>query len=489
MSVIVQKFGGTSVGDVERIRNVARRVVATREAGHQVAVIVSAMSGETNQLVALAEEVGGPERSPREFDVLVSTGEQKTIALLAMAIHRLGHDAVSFTGVQMGMRTDADHGRARIEAIDADRIRKVLDSGAVAVIAGFQGVDADANITTLGRGGSDTSAVAVACALEADGCEIYTDVDGVFTADPNMVAGARKLDRISYDEMLELASLGSKVLQIRSVKFAMQYGTPIHVRSSFHDGEGTWVLPEEDVMERLVVSGVTYNRGEAKIRVAGVKDTPGSAGALFGPLSEAGIVVDMIVQNVVERRHDRHDLHGAEERLRARPGVDAGAGSDAGRRLHRGRPGYREGVGRGSRHEGPRRCRGEDVQRARGRGHQHPDDQHQRDQDLGRHPGEVHGARGACAPQGVHRRRRCRAPRRGLRPTGRRSPRSRGRRPCPHAPTARRPCSWPPSGHTRPSISSAPRRACRHRLSLPAKAWNVSSGAIGWIPTSRLGVR
>jgi len=298
MSVIVQKFGGTSVGDVDRIRNVARRVVATKEAGHQVAVIVSAMSGETSRLVSLAEELGGPNRSARELDVLVSTGEQKTIALLSMAIHELGHDAVSFTGAQMGMRTDTDHGKARIEAIDADRIRKVLDGGAVAVIAGFQGIDADDNITTLGRGGSDTSAVAVACALEADGCEIYTDVDGVFTTDPNMVPGARKLDRISYDEMLELASLGSKVLQIRSVKFAMQYGTPIHVRSSFHDGEGTWVLPEEDVMERLVVSGVTYNRGEAKIRVAGVKDTPGSAGALFGPLSEAGIIVDMIVQNV-----------------------------------------------------------------------------------------------------------------------------------------------------------------------------------------------
>ena len=298
MSVIVQKFGGTSVGDVERIRNVARRVVATKEAGHQVAVIVSAMSGETNQLVALADAFDGAARSPREYDVLVATGEQKTIALLSMAIHELGHDAVSFTGAQMGMLTDADHGRARIEAIDADRIRKVLDAGAVAVIAGFQGVDAEDNITTLGRGGSDTSAVAVACALRADGCEIYTDVDGVFTTDPNMVTGARKLDRISYDEMLELASLGSKVLQIRSVKFAMQYGTPIHVRSSFHDGEGTWVVPEEDVMERLVVSGVTYNRNEAKVRVAGVKDTPGSAGALFGPLSEAGIVVDMIVQNV-----------------------------------------------------------------------------------------------------------------------------------------------------------------------------------------------
>ena len=298
MSLIVQKFGGTSVGDVERIRNVARRVVATKKAGHQVAVIVSAMSGETNALVALADELGGVDRSDREYDVLVSTGEQKTIALLSMAIHALGHDAVSLTGAQMGMRTNDAHSRARIESIGADRIRKVLEADAVAVIAGFQGTDDEGNITTLGRGGSDTSAVAVACALEADACEIYTDVDGVFTTDPNMVAGARKLDQISYDEMIELASLGSKVLQIRSVKFAMQYGMPIHVRSSFHEAEGTWVTREEDVMEKLVVSGVTYNRDEAKIRVGGVKDMPGTAGALFGPLSEAGIVVDMIVQNV-----------------------------------------------------------------------------------------------------------------------------------------------------------------------------------------------
>ncbi len=298
MSLIVQKFGGTSVGDAERIRNVARRVVATKARGHQVAVIVSAMSGETNQLVALARDVGGEQPSPREYDVLVATGEQKTIALLAMAIHQLGHEARSFTGAQMGMRTDDAHTRARIQSIDADRIRATLDAGEIAVIAGFQGTDDDGNVTTLGRGGSDTSAVAVACALGADVCEIYTDVDGVFTTDPNMVPAARKLERISYEEMLEMASLGAKVLQIRSVKFAMADGIPLHVRSSFHEGEGTWVVREEDVMERLVVSGVTYNRNEAKIRVLGVKDSPGVAAALFGPLSEAGIVVDMIVQNL-----------------------------------------------------------------------------------------------------------------------------------------------------------------------------------------------
>jgi aspartate kinase len=300
MSLIVQKFGGTSVGDVERIRAVARRVVATQAEGHKVAVIVSAMAGETNALVALAREVGGGAPDPREYDALISIGESKTIALLAMAIQRLGARARSFTGAQMGMLTDTAHTRARIQSIATERIRRVLDEGAVAVLAGFQGIDEEGNVTTLGRGGSDTSAVAVAAALEADVCEIYTDVDGVFTTDPNLVPRARKLDRISFEEMLEMASLGAKVLQIRSVKFASQYGIPLHVRSSFHEGEGTWVVREEDVMERLVVSGVTYNRNESKIRVSGVKDVPGVAAKLFGPLSEAGIVVDMIVQNLAQ---------------------------------------------------------------------------------------------------------------------------------------------------------------------------------------------
>ena len=298
--LIVQKYGGTSVGDLDRIRNVAQRVVRTVEAGHRLAVVVSAMAGETNALVALAEAVAGEHPDPREYDVLVSTGEQKTIALLAMAIHALGHEARSFTGGQMGMRTDQAHSRARIESVDAQRILATLDEGAVAVIAGFQGVDENGNITTLGRGGSDTSAVAVAAAIGADVCEILTDVDGVLTADPRIVPRARKLDRVSYDEMLELASLGAKVLQIRSVKFAMDFRVPLHVRSSFHEGEGTWVTPEEDVMERLVVSGVTYNNDEAKIRVKSVKDQPGVVGRMFQPLSEAGIVVDMIVQNLAD---------------------------------------------------------------------------------------------------------------------------------------------------------------------------------------------
>jgi aspartate kinase len=298
VALLVQKYGGTSVGNPDRIRNVAKRVVATVRAGNQVAVVVSAMSGETDALVALARELGGDEPDPREYDVLVSTGEQKTIALVAMAIQRLGLPARSFTGGQMGMRTDTAHTRARIESIDRDVLLDTLRGGSVAVIAGFQGTDDAGNITTLGRGGSDTSAVAVAAAIGADLCEIYTDVTGVFTCDPNLVPDARKLARISLEEMIEMASLGAKVLQTRSVRFAMSYGVRLHVRSSFVPDEGTWVVPEEEVMERLVVSGVTYNRSEAKIRVRGVKDVPGVAAKLFSPLSDQGIVVDMIIQNL-----------------------------------------------------------------------------------------------------------------------------------------------------------------------------------------------
>lgn len=297
MSLIVQKFGGTSVGTVEKIQAVARRVAATHEAGNQVSVIVSAMSGETDRLVGLAHAIS-ENPAPREYDVLVSTGEQVTIALLAMALQDLGVAARSFTGAQLGLRTDESHTSARIEEIDTDALRACLDAGSVAVIAGFQGTDQDGNITTLGRGGSDTSAVAVAAALKADVCEIYTDVRGVFTSDPNVVPDARKLERISYDEMLEMASLGAKVLQIRSVKFGKRYGVPIHVRSTFSEEEGTWVVPEEDVMEQLVVSGVTANRNESKVTIFGVPDEPGAAARIFTPLSEAGIIVDVIVQNV-----------------------------------------------------------------------------------------------------------------------------------------------------------------------------------------------
>jgi aspartate kinase len=298
MALIVQKYGGTSVGDPDRIRNVARRVVETAKAGHQVAVVVSAMGGETDKLVDLAHELGGDEPLAREYDALLSTGEQKSIALLAMAISQLGQPAQSFNGRQAGIRTDGAHLRARVSSIDTAKLHQVINAGVVAVVAGFQGYDDEGDITTLGRGGSDTTAVAVAAALEADVCEIYTDVAGIYTTDPNLVPGARKLDRISFDEMIELASLGAKVLQIRSARFAMRYGVPLHVRSSFDKGEGTWVVAEEEVMERLVVSGVTYNRNEAKIRVRGVKDQPGIAARIFSPLSDAGIVVDMIVQNL-----------------------------------------------------------------------------------------------------------------------------------------------------------------------------------------------
>lgn len=297
MSVIVQKFGGTSVGSVEKIQAVARRVAASHQAGGQVAVVVSAMAGETDRLVALANTMS-EHPAPREYDVLVSTGEQVTIALLAMALSDLGIPARSFTGAQLGIRTNADHTTARIEEIETADLRACLGAGSVAVIAGFQGTDAEGNITTLGRGGSDTSAVAVAAALQADACEIYTDVKGVYTSDPNVVPDARKLDRISYDEMLEMASLGAKVLQIRSVKFGKRYRVPIHVRSTFSEEEGTWVVPEEDVMEQLVVSGVTANRNEAKVTIVGVPDEPGAAARIFTPLSEAGIIVDVIVQNV-----------------------------------------------------------------------------------------------------------------------------------------------------------------------------------------------
>jgi aspartate kinase len=298
VAVIVQKYGGTSVGDPDRIRSVAQRVVATAKAGHQVAVVVSAMGSDTDDLVALASDLGGAEPPAREYAVLMATGEQKTIAALAMAIAKQGQPARSFDGRQAGIRTDNAHLRARIASIDSEAIRRVLDAGVIAVIAGFQGVDDEGNITTLGRGGSDTTAVAVAVALGASVCEIYTDVAGIYTTDPNLVAGAYKLDRISYDEMIELSSLGAKVLQTRSARFAMRYGVPLHVRSSYDEQEGTWVVREEEVMERLVVSGVTYNRDEAKIRVRGVKDQPGAAARIFSPISDAGIIVDMIIQNV-----------------------------------------------------------------------------------------------------------------------------------------------------------------------------------------------
>ncbi len=293
--LIVQKFGGTSVGSVERIKNVARRCLAAQRQGHKVAVVVSAMSGETNRLIALAKQIS-PEPNDRELDVIAATGEQVTVGLLALAIEAEGGQAVSFLGHQVKVQTDSAFSRARIKTVDSRALTDAFDSGKIAVVAGFQGVDPAGNITTLGRGGSDTSAVAVAAALKADVCEIYTDVDGVYTADPNVVPSARKISRISYEEMLELASLGAKVLQIRSVEFGMKYGVPIHVRSSFNDNEGTWVVPEDKAMEAVVVSGVTATRDEAKISMVGINDAVGIQAKVFKPLAEAGIVVDVIVQ-------------------------------------------------------------------------------------------------------------------------------------------------------------------------------------------------
>ncbi len=297
MALVVQKYGGTSVGTVERIRNVARRVGKTYDAGNDVVVIVSAMSGETNRLVGLAEEIC-EFPSDREYDVLVSTGEQVTIALLSMCLQSMGYNAKSYLGSQIPVVTDKAHAKARIKSIDDKNIREDLKSGTIIIVAGFQGTDGNGNITTLGRGGSDTSAVAVAAALKADVCEIYTDVDGVYTTDPRMVSEARKIDKISYEEMLEMASLGAKILQIRSVEFAKKYNVVIHVRSSFDDKPGTLVMKEDQEMETVLVSGVAYNKDEAKISIFGVPDQPGVAAQIFSPLSKANITVDMIIQNV-----------------------------------------------------------------------------------------------------------------------------------------------------------------------------------------------
>ena len=299
MALIVQKYGGTSVANPERIRHVARRVARARAHGQQVIVVVSAMSGETNRLIALAKEIM-PEPDPRELDVLVATGEQVTIALLSMALMDLGVNAKSYTGAQVRILTDDAHTKARILQIDEDRIRADLDSGHVVVVAGFQGVDEQGNITTLGRGGSDTTGVALAAALHADECQIYTDVDGVYTTDPRVVPEARRLKSITFEEMLEMASLGSKVLQIRSVEFAGKYKVRLRVLSSFEeDGEGTLITFEDDEenMEQPIISGIAFNRDEAKVTVLGVPDRPGIAYQILGPIADANIDVDIIIQN------------------------------------------------------------------------------------------------------------------------------------------------------------------------------------------------
>lgn len=298
MAVIVQKYGGTSVGTVERIEHVADKVLATRAQGDQVIVVVSAMSGETNRLLGLATEIMGPAPHGPELDVLLSTGEQVTIALLTMALKKRGCKAVSRTGWQLEIKTDQASNKARIESINTDLIQDDLATDAVIVVAGFQGIDQDGSITTLGRGGSDTTAVAIAAAIAAQECQIYTDVDGVYTTDPRVEPDARRLEHITFEEMLEMASLGSKVLQIRAVEFAGKYKVPLRVLSTFEDGPGTLITTEENQMEQAKIAGIAFNRDEAQLTVKGVPDQPGIAAKILGPISRANIEIDMIVQNV-----------------------------------------------------------------------------------------------------------------------------------------------------------------------------------------------
>jgi aspartate kinase len=296
--IVVQKYGGSSVGDVERMKRVAQRIVDTRREGHDVVAVVSAMGDTTDELLDMAARIN--RRPPqRELDILLTAGERISMALLAMAIEDLGVSARSFTGSQAGIITDTVHGKARILAVTPERVQEALDAGHVVIVAGFQGVSRDTrDITTLGRGGSDTTAVALAAALKADACEIYTDVDGVYTADPRIVPDARKLERLAYEEMLELAAQGAKVLQVRSVEYGRNHGVRIHVRSSFNSSEGTWIVPQEDIMEDAIISGVAHDTSEAKVTVGGVPDRPGVAAGMFTALADANINVDMIVQNI-----------------------------------------------------------------------------------------------------------------------------------------------------------------------------------------------
>jgi len=302
VALIVQKYGGTSMGDLNRIRNVARRAAKTRQEGNDVVVVVSAMAGETDRLIQLAYQITD-NPSLREYDALVATGEQVSVALLAITLESMSIPAKSFLGMQVRILTDNSFSKARIQDVEIRRLKKELKAGRIPIVAGFQGVDKEGNVTTLGRGGSDTTGVALAAALKADVCEIYTDVEGVYTTDPSICPEAHKLSRITYDEMLELASMGAKVLQIRSVEFAKKYNVPIHVRSSFSDKSGTLVTKEDEKMERVLVSGVTYNKSEARITIVRVPDKPGTASKIFTPISDANIVVDMIIQNTSADGH------------------------------------------------------------------------------------------------------------------------------------------------------------------------------------------
>src|SRR5437868_2715752 len=322
MGIVVQKYGGTSVASPDRIRSVARRIVATAEKGHPVVVVVSAMGHTTDQLMEQALEIS-PVPQARELDMLLSAGERISMSLLSMAIIELGHQAISLTGSQAGILTDTTHTKARIVDVRARRILEALDAGKIVIVAGFQGVSTDADVTTLGRGGSDTPAVALAGALAADVCEIYTDVDGVYTADPRITPGARKLHAISYEEMLELAANGARVLQLRAVEYARNHGVKLHVRSSFKPDEGTWVVKEEDVLERAIISGIAHDTGEAKVTILAVPDVPGVAGRVFRPLADIGVNVDMIVQNSsAEGRTDITFTVPQDDLPRAEPALD-----------------------------------------------------------------------------------------------------------------------------------------------------------------------
>ncbi|MGH2776481.1 MAG: aspartate kinase [Actinomycetota bacterium] len=327
MALIVQKYGGTSVGDAERIKRVAERIVAAVLAGDQVCVVVSAMGHSTDELVSLAAQVS-EEPNPRELDMLLTSGERISMALLSMVISDLGYEAISLTGSQAGIVTDTSHGKARILEVKGDRVRQALEANKIAIVAGFQGVSTAYDVTTLGRGGSDTTAVALAAALGADRCEIYTDVDGVYTADPRIVPGARKLHAVSYEEMLEMAASGAAVLMLRSVEYARNHGVVLHVRSSFGYEDGTWIKEEDERMERAIISGVAHDTSEAKVVIQNVPDTPGIAARVFRPLADEGVNIDMIVQNVSEQgRTDISFTMPTDDLRRARPVLDEIAAS------------------------------------------------------------------------------------------------------------------------------------------------------------------
>ena len=327
MGLIVQKYGGTSVGDAERIKSVAERIVSTARSGNQVCVVVSAMGHSTDELVSLAAQVSD-DPNPREMDMLLTAGERISMALLSMVISDLGYESISFTGSQAGIVTDTTHGRARILEVKGDRVRQALSGKKIAIVAGFQGVSTEYDVTTLGRGGSDTTAVALAAALGADACEIYTDVDGVYTADPRIVPTARKLHAVSYEEMLELAASGAGVLMLRAVEYARNYGVVLHVRSSFDYEDGTWVTEEDERMERAIISGIAHDTSEAKVVIQNGPDTPGIAARVFRPLADEGINIDMIVQNVAEDgRTDISFTMPTNDLRRARPVLDEIVGS------------------------------------------------------------------------------------------------------------------------------------------------------------------